>query len=66
MGTEEAKTTYKRRAQTAEWANARVRNWGLDQVVVRGLEKVRSVALLFALAHNFRQTIRLQSPLATG
>lgn len=66
MGTEEAKAIYKRRAQTAEWANARVRNWGLYRVVVRGLEKVRAVALLFALAHNFRQTQLLRSRLATA
>jgi len=29
----------------------------LDRVAVRGLEKVRSVALPFTLAHNFRQTL---------
>jgi len=66
MGTEDAKTTYKRRASTAEWANARVRNWGLYQVAVRGLEKVRSVALLFALAHNFQQTLLLKRRLAAA
>ena len=49
MGTEEAQTTYRRRAQTAEWTNARVRNWGLRQVPVRSLRKVRAVALLYAL-----------------
>jgi transposase len=56
MGTEEAKTIYKRRAATAEWSNARARNWGLRQFLVRGLEKVRSVTLLYALAHNLMQT----------
>jgi transposase len=61
MGTEEAKTIYARRAQTAEWANARVRNWGLRQVLVRGLEKVRAVALWYALAHNLMQTVLLQT-----
>jgi hypothetical protein len=66
MGTEEAKKIYQRRAQTAEWANARVRNFGLRQFLVRGLEKVRAVALLYALAHNLRQTVLLKSKLATA
>jgi len=66
MGTDEAKTTYKRRAQTAEWANARVRNFGLRQFLVRGLEKVRSATLLYALAHNLIQTILLKARLAAG
>jgi transposase len=52
MGTEEAKAIYGRRAQTAEWVNARFRNWGLRQFVVRGLKKVKAVASLFALVHN--------------
>jgi transposase len=66
MGTEEAKTIYRRRAQTAEWTNARVRNWGLRQVLVRGLAKVRAVALLYALAHNLVQTMLLRSRRATA
>ena len=65
MGTEEAQAIYRRRAQTAEWTNARVRNWGLRQVLVRGLRKVRAVALLFALAHNLMQTVLLRSRRAT-
>ena len=64
MGTEEAKKIYQRRAQTAEWANARVRNFGLRQFLVRGLEKVRAAALLHALAHNLMQTILLKKRLA--
>ena len=65
MGTAAAKTIYKRRAATAEWVNARVRNWGLRQLVVRGLEKARAVALLYALAHNLRQTLLLRSRVTT-
>jgi transposase len=61
MGTEDAKTTYKRRAQTAEWTNARARNMGLQQFLVRGLEKVRAVALLHALTHNLMQTVLLKT-----
>jgi hypothetical protein len=66
MGTEEAKTIYPRRAQTAEWANARARNCGLRQFVVRGLEKVRAVALLHALAHNLMQTVLLKTRTAAA
>jgi transposase len=66
MGTDEAKTIYKRRAQTAEWANARVRNCGLRQFLVRGLEKVRAATLLYALAHNLMQTMLLKARLAAG
>ena len=66
MGTEEAKAIYKRRAQTSEWANARVRNCGLRQFLVRGLEKVRAAALLYALAHNLMQTILLKTRLQAG
>lgn len=65
MGTEAAKETYKRRAATAEWVNARLRNFGLRQLVVRGLSKVRAVVLLFALAHNLMQTLALKAAPAT-
>lgn len=52
MGTLEAKTIYKQRASTAECVNAIARNRGLQQFLVRGVEKVRCVALWLALAHN--------------
>jgi hypothetical protein len=52
MGTEEAKTIYKERASTAECVNALARRRGLSQLVVRGVEKVRAIALWHALAHN--------------
>lgn len=64
MGTEAAQEIYRRRAQTAEWVNARVRNWGLRQVWVRGVAKVRAVATLFALAHNLMQTVLLRRRMA--
>jgi len=66
MGTEEAKTIYQRRAQTAEWTNARTRNMGLRQFLVRGLGKVRAVALLYALAHNLMQTLLLRARAAVA
>lgn len=52
MGTPEGKAQYRLRAQTAEWANAGLRQRGLYQVRVRGLQKVLAVALWHALAHN--------------
>ena len=52
MATDEAKEIYKQRAATAECVNAQVRNRGLQQMPVRGLERVRSVVGLHVLAHN--------------
>ena len=52
MGQDDAKEIYKGRAATVELANAQVRNHGLRQFLVCGLEKVKAVALWFALAHN--------------
>jgi transposase len=60
MGTEEGKATYRWRSQTAEWVNARARNRGLQQFLVRGVKKVLSSSLLYALAHNLTQTIQLR------
>jgi hypothetical protein len=52
MGTEEAKVLYKLRPQTAELSNAQARNRNFYQVRVRGLAKVRMIALWYALVHN--------------
>jgi transposase len=52
MGTEEAKVLYKLRPQTAELSNAQARNRNFYQVRVRGLAKVRVIALWYALVHN--------------
>jgi transposase len=59
MGTPEGQAIYRQRAATAECANAAARNRGLYQFTVRGLRKVRAVALLFALAHNCMRTAAL-------
>jgi transposase len=64
MGTDAAKATYRLRAATAEWTNALARNRGLQQFRVRGLEKVRSVLLWFALAHNLARTLSLRAAAA--
>jgi transposase len=52
MGGDEAKAIYRQRAASAECANAQARNRGLTQFLVRGLEKVKTSALWYALAHN--------------
>jgi len=59
MGTDEAKAIYKKRAATAECVNAQSRNRGLQQFRVRGLEKVKCVMLIFALAHNLMRMVSL-------
>ena len=65
MGTEEAKTVYRQRAATAECVNAQARNRGLRQFLVRGIEKVRAVLLMYALAHNLMREARpLAQPMA--
>jgi transposase len=60
MSTPEAQAIYAQRASTAEFSNAGFRNRGLYQFVVRGLKKVKAVALLQALAHNFQRTLALR------
>jgi len=60
MGTEEAKTIYKQRAATAECVNAQAHNRGLRQLLVRGLEKVKAIAMWFASAHNVARSFALQ------
>jgi transposase len=61
MGTAEAKTIYKERASTAEWANAHARNRGLYRVAVRGCQKVLTVVLWYVLAHNFQRMQALRA-----
>jgi hypothetical protein len=59
MATVEAKTTYKLRAATIECVNAHARGrFGLQQVGVRGVAKVRCVALWIAIVHNLLVWVR--------
>jgi transposase len=58
MGTAIAQQLYKLRPSIAEYPNAVLRNRGLRQFPVRGLEKVKSVALWQVLSYNFT---RIQS-----
>jgi transposase len=59
MKTEAGKEVYKERAATAELSNAQAHNRGLEQFLVRGLNKVCGVVLLFALANNLAAGVRL-------
>jgi transposase len=59
MATAEAKALYKERAATAECVNAQARNRGFIRLSVRGLAKVKGVAVLFALAHNLMRMASL-------
>jgi len=59
MASEEAKAIYKERAATVECVNAQARNRGLRQFLVRGIDKVKAVAIWHALAHNMACTWRL-------
>jgi transposase len=64
MATEEAKRIYRQRAATAECVNALARNRGLRQFLVRGLRKVKAVALWYALAHNLMRAVALRAAAA--
>lgn len=60
MGTDEAKEKYKQRSK-AEWPNAECRNRGLQQFLVRGLDKVRTVVMWFVLIHNLLRMVALRA-----
>lgn len=60
MGTEEAKEKYKQRSKT-EWPNAACRNRGLQQFLVRGLAKVKSVVMWHVLIHNLLRMVALRA-----
>lgn len=53
MASAEAKRVYRERAATAELVNAHLRWRGLQNLLVRGVEKIRAVVLLQAITHNF-------------
>lgn len=58
MATAAAKAVYQARGSTAEWVNADARTHRtLTQVWVRGLDKVHTIALWGALAHNLIRTM---------
>jgi len=59
MGEERYKEMYKLRPSIAEFPNAFCRNKGLRLLNVRGLKKVKAVALWHALAFNFTRMLNL-------
>lgn len=61
MGRKAAKEIYKERAATSECVNALQRQRGLLQFLVRGADKVLSVLLLQALAHNLLRGAALRA-----
>jgi transposase len=66
MATDDAKQTYRQRASTAECVNAQARNRGLQRFWIRGLNKVKAIALWYALAHNLMRAHRLRAEVATA
>lgn len=52
MGTEEAEVIYKKRCSTAEFTNAVTKNRGMDEFLLKGLTKVKNMAIIFAVVHN--------------
>nr|WP_193619384.1 IS1182 family transposase [Fimbriiglobus ruber] len=61
MGTPDARGIYRQRAATIECVNAQARNRGLVRLLVRGVAKVKAVALWFAVAHNVACGVRLRA-----
>lgn len=59
MAKEEYKDLYKTRPSVAEFPNADCRNRNLRQFKVRGLVKVKAVALWHAVAFNFTRMVNL-------
>lgn len=57
MKTAAAKAIYRERSSTAEFPNAGCRNRGLWQFPLRGLQKVRTLAVWQALVHNFQMIV---------
>jgi transposase len=60
MADEEYQKLYKQRPSIAEFPNADCRNRNLRQFRVRGLVKVKAVALWHALAFNFMRMLNLE------
>jgi Transposase DDE domain len=64
MASAEAQAIYQDRAATAECVNALARNRGLRQLLVRGVAKVKAIALWYASAHNLLRAVSLRAALA--
>jgi transposase len=66
MATDAAQAVYKERAATAECVNAQARNRGLVRLLVRGLRRVKAIALWYAIAHNVVCGARLRAAAVVG
>ena len=66
MSQPEYQQLFRERPRVAEFPNAVCRNQGLRQFLVRGLAKVKAVALWHALAFNFRRLQQLTAPPLPG
>ena len=66
MALEETKAIYQERASTIECVNALARNRGLQQFRVRGMQRVKAVVLLFALAQNLARAESLKKKVLSG
>jgi transposase len=64
MGSEAGQAIYQQRGEVAELVHAVVDQFNLARMRVRGLKKVRTVLLWFALAHNLLRTHLLRKKLA--
>ena len=61
MASPEGLQIYTQRAATAETVNADLKTWrGLDRLLVRGLNKVLTVALWSALTYNLLRAIKMR------
>ena len=59
MKTDEAQKIYKRRGAAAEFSNAVTKNKGMTEFLVKGLSKVKHMALLYAITHNMMAYFRV-------
>ena len=61
LGTDEFKDIYKKRCSTAEFSNMTTKERGFERLRVRGIGKVLSQSLLYALMHNMMRFWDLSS-----
>jgi transposase len=59
IDTDEVKELYKKRCSTAEFSNMQVKNHALNEFSVRGLLKVKGMAILHAISMNVSRWIDL-------
>jgi len=60
MASVQGQAIYRQRAATAETVNADLKTWrGLDRLLLRGLDKVLTVAIWSALTYNLIRAIRM-------